>query len=109
MRRDNLADASSSFQKIFNRRHPPRDAKLLDTATFHDIDFVRGTVNYQNPWPETVAKLMEWGDNHGVLDELEDAIYTWSLYNVVTHEILVRLFVYFKNSETRTLFNLSWN
>ena len=63
MRRDNLADASSSFQKIFNRRHPPRDAKLLDTATFHDIDFVRGTVNYQNPWPETVAKLMEWGTN----------------------------------------------
>ena len=105
-----MSQAATAFDVIFNKRHPPHDALVIGIAKFDYVDLMDGRVNYQNPWPEVIEQLQQWRDLHGIsTEDVSDALYTWSVYDIMMDHIRVQLWIRFKNLDTQTLFNLSWS
>jgi len=104
-----LGEASTVLAKMYNTKHPPKHAQLLDSREITLYEMQSKTVNYYNLWPHTMDKLDMWAEDHGIdYPTLNAAMYTWSIANHFKDCVIVALYIYWKEPEIRTMFKLSW-
>ena len=104
-----MGDAASDLQKIYNKRYPPVQSRMLEEREFYFYQMQSGKINYYNLWPHTRDRLENWIEDHDIeYAKLQEALYTWSIRNHFLDSITVSLYIYWRDPELRTLFDLSW-
>lgn len=104
-----LGEATTVLAKIYNKQHPPQHALLLCSREITLYEMQVYVVNYYNLWPHTIDKLEMWAEDHGIdYPTLNAAMYTWMIANYGKNSVIVSLYIYWKDPEIRTMFNLSW-
>ena len=105
----NARDFNSVLEAKFNTRHPPRGSIIY--SEIH-IDYLSikynlfKTYDINTPFDREIKIIEEWANQHGILPDLENRLYTWSVFSYEQMAMLVRLFLDLPDQETKTLFAL---
>ena len=104
-------DLYSALANKFNVRYPPVGSILLSEIQidYMSINYkVFGIPNIEKPFENEINEIKDWANQHGILHDLEDRLYTWALHMISLDAITLTLFLHLPDKETRTLFALSF-
>jgi len=103
----NHKDLRAAVTNKFNIKHPPGYSIIYSelSITYMDMLTIVG-LDINDPFREDILALRSWANEHGVLEDLNDRLYTWALYDAPSDAIRIRLFLDIPDTETRTIFAL---
>ena len=102
-----LRNFREALEAKFNTKHPPKGSIICSEILVEYLTFkykIFQIYDLDHPFDTELKNLKEWADRNGVLSDLEDRVYTWSIFMIELNAMKIGLFLDLPDAETKTLF-----